>query len=385
MHPLRSVSLLALLVGSASAVAQNQAIQLSTGVDGGVAYAFDARMVPATGITVEAVITYNDSTVPTGLNYWPTIARQNITPNQESWNFRVSAGNNGTRNLNFIVRASNNALYSASYFFAVGEFTTATHVAATYDGQVIRLFKNGSQVALYTTPLLSEVQDNGGVMRIGNGDPVAPGHESWNGTIDEVRIWPMARTAAEIAASAGQELNGMTGGVLVFPMNGNHDSSDGTVVGAPFGTVAFTAGSTLTPVAPLLFPLATPSSTCAQKPGILVGSAPQVGNTAFQFWCVRGPRPVNSPAGAVFAGASPAPPTQPIVLGLDIAFDLTTLLASVVLAPPTDALGNARFALPIPNQPNLVGVSFVFQFAFFDSQCGPQGLTASDGLLFAIQ
>jgi hypothetical protein len=32
-----------------------------------------------------------------------------------------------------------------------------------------------------------------------------------------------------------------------------------------------------------------------------------------------------------------------------------------------------------------VGAGFVFQFAFFDSQCGLQGLTANDGLWFAIQ
>lgn len=382
---MRTLRPLVLALAAVPAFAQNQAIQLTTGVDGGVAYPFDARMVPPTGITVEAWVTYDDSTIPTGLNYWPTIARQNITPNQESWNFRVSAGSTGARNLQFIVRTASNQLFAASYAFTPGEFTTFTHLAATWDGQLIRIHKNGAQVAQFATPL-SEVQNNGGVLRIGNGDPIAPGNESWNGAIDEVRVWPMARSAAEIAATRDQALAGMTGGVLAFPFDGTWDSTDGTVVGAPFGTVGFVPGtSPLTPVQPQLFALGQPSSTCARKPGMLVGSVPMLGNAAFTLWCVRGPRPANSPAGALYAAGSAAPPGQPSVLGLDVAWDLTTLITSAVLVPPTDALGNARFALPIPSQASLLGAGWVFQYAFFDNLCGAQGFSSSDGLLFAIQ
>lgn len=364
--------------------AQNQALQLTTGTDGGVEYQFDARMVPPTGITVEAWITYDDSTVPTGQGYYPTIARQNIAPSTESWNFRVSAATTGARNLQLIIR-TNNGFFAATYNFAPGEFLAPTHVAGTFDGTTIRVFKNGLQVAQGAVPVLSEVLNNGGLMRIGNGDPVAPGNETWNGTIDEVRIWPMARSAGEITATLNQELLGLPGGVLTFPLNGSYDSSDLTVVGTAFGTSAFVAGTTLPPAAAVLVPLAQPSSNCARKPQILVGSLPQIGNPAFAFWCVRGPRPATSPAGVVFAADSPAPVGQPPVLGLDLAFDLATIAASAVLAPPTNALGNATFPLPIPNQPSLVGLGWVFQFGFLDAQCGPQGITTSDGLQFVIQ
>lgn len=383
-HLLRS---LPFLLAALPALAQNQALQLTIGVDGGVEYPFDARMVPPTGITVEAWITYDDSTIPVGsLFYWPTIARQNINPNQESWNFRVSAGNNGARNLQFIVRASNNSLYSAGYQFAPGEFTNATHVAATWDGQVIRIYKSAVQVATYTLPLLSEVQNNAGLLRLGNGDPVAPGREAWNGTIDEVRIWPMARDATEIAATQNQQLSGMTADVLAFPLNGTYDSTDGTVLGTPFGTSGFVAaGAVLTPVIGQVFNLGVPSSTCARKPGMVAGSAPLLGNSAFTMWCVRGPRPAVAPAGALFAALNQAPPAQPSVLGLQVAWDLTTLITSVAFAPVTDALGNAKATLPIPQQPALIGAGWVFQWAFLDNQCGAQGFTSSDGMVFAIQ
>jgi hypothetical protein len=58
-------TLSAMLVLAAFAPAQNLGIQLTTGIDGGVSYPFDARMVPPTGITVEAFITYDDATAST--------------------------------------------------------------------------------------------------------------------------------------------------------------------------------------------------------------------------------------------------------------------------------------------------------------------------------
>lgn len=377
-----------LLVAAAlplAALAQNQALKATINIDGGVEYPFDARMVPPTGITVEAWITYDDSTMPTGLFYWPTIARQNITPNQESWNFRVSAGNTNARNLQFIVRTAGNQLYSATYTFAAGEFANWTHVAGSWDGQVIRLFKNGAQVATFNTPL-SEVQNNGGLLRLANGDPIAPGRETWNGSIDEVRVWPMARSAAEIAATRDLALTHMPDQVLVFPLDGSFTSEDGTVVGTPFGTTSFGTGATATTSTfALLFENGVPTSNCARKPALLTGSLATLGNSSFTLWCVRGPVPAVSPAAIVGAASATAPPGQPQVFGVDIALDLSTLLATATLVPATDALGNAKFTLPIPINSGLLGASAVFQFAFVDAACGPQGYTASGGLTFAIQ
>src|SRR5690606_37619895 len=239
-------------------------------------------MVPPTGITVEAWITYDDSTVPTGLFYWPTIARQNVTPQQESWNLRVSAGNNGTRRLEFIVRASTNQLYNAGYVFQPAEFANWTHVAGTFDGQMIKIIVNGVEVSSFTIPGSSRVANNGGELRVGNGDPVAPGFETWNGKIDELRVWPMARTAAEIANGMQYESLGLPGSMLVFPFNGSYDTLDGSLTGAPYGTVAFTAGEpTMQVTTPVVFQLGSASSTCTRQAELLIGSVPEIGNLGF--------------------------------------------------------------------------------------------------------
>lgn len=169
MRTLKSLVVAFALAGAA--VSQNQAIQLTTGVDGGVDYAYDPLMLPATGITVEAWVTFDDSTVPTGFYYWPTVARQNVNPNQESWNLRVSSGNAGARSLQFIIRTTANALYSATYNFAAGEFLQPTHLAGTFDGQTIRIHKNGVQVATYVIPGTYALNNLGGTLRVGNGDP----------------------------------------------------------------------------------------------------------------------------------------------------------------------------------------------------------------------
>jgi len=383
MAPLRSF-VAAALVAASFAPAQNQALQLVAGVDGGVTYPFDARMVPASGITVEAWITYDDTTVPTGLDHWPTIARQNITPQQENWNFRVDAGSSGIRQLRFFVRTAV-GMRGAAYTFASGELATPTHVAGTYDGQTVRLFKNGVQVGTSTTGSLARLTAAPGILRLGNGDPVIAGRESWNGTIDELRIWPMARTG-EIGAAMDLELYGMPVEALMFHLNGNYDEVGGVLLGTPFGSVSFVASPiVLAPHGAIVAPLGQPTSTCVRQCRLLVGSPPFVGNLHYTFWGIDGPPPAESVVGLVAAAAVPAPVGQPPVLGMQLAFDLSSFLVSQTLFPATDAIGNARYVLPLAQGPVLIGVSWIFQFAFLDTFCGPTDFSSSNGVSFTIQ
>ncbi|MER6946557.1 LamG-like jellyroll fold domain-containing protein [Nonomuraea sp. NPDC000554] len=71
-----------------------------------------------------------------------------------------------------------------------------SHLAATYDGSVARLYVNGTQVA-ESSPFSGELVDDGGALRIG-------GNTAWgeyfSGLIDEVRVYNRAQTAAEIQA-----------------------------------------------------------------------------------------------------------------------------------------------------------------------------------------
>lgn len=375
--------LLALLAGVLPA--QNQGIHLTTGIDGTVEVPFSPLLVPPTGLTVEAWITYDDSTVPTGVFYWPTIARQNITPNGESWLLRVGAANTNNRNVEFGVRLQGGGLNVLTYTFAAGEFAAWTHLAATFDGQTMRIFKNGVQVSTRTT-ILSEVQNLGGVLRIGNGDASFVGREVWNGDIDEVRIWPFARTAGEILATMNQELQSMPGKVITFNLNGNYTDSSRGLVGVPQGTVAFVTGAPgLASFSPLSINVGQSTTTCVRTIDSHLGSLPQVGNSAFALWATQGPRPAVSPFGLVVGATATAPPGQPSFFGIALAFDLTAVAAQVGLFPATGILGNARFALPLPNQPGLIGSGLVMQFGFADSQCGPMGFSASDGIVFTVQ
>jgi hypothetical protein len=367
--------------------AQNQGIQLANGVDGGVDVPFDPLFVPPTGITVEAWITYDDSTIPVGTYRWPTIARQNISNASEVWLFRVNASNNASRSLVFSVRTpgTGGVTNAVTYAFVAGEFAQFTHLAATYDGQTLSIYKNGVQVATRTLTTTQEIPNNGGNTRIGNGDPAVPGNETWNGFLDELRVWPMARTAAEIQATMNLTLLGVPGNVLTFNLDGHYLDTSHILTGTPFGTIAFVPGPPLTPVGVNGQVVGTSTTTCGRTIEALLGSPALVGNAAFAVWSTRGPRPANSPLALLAAGGLAAPPGQPPFAGVQLAFALPSYLAAVSLVPASGVLGNTRFPLAIPAVPGFVGASFVFQYGYIDSLCGPQGVSASDGIQFAIQ
>lgn len=369
-----------LLAASLSA----QGLQLTTGIDGYVDFASSPLFNPPTGLTVEAWVTYNDATVPTGTYYWPTIVRQNVSPGQEAYILRIGAANTGNRNIEFTVRNAANALNVLSYTFAAGALLNWTHLAGTFDGTVMRIYMNGIQVATRTIGL-SEIQNSGGLLRIGAGDPSNPGHETWNGDIDEVRIWPFARTQGEIQATMGQELMSMPGKVLTFNFNGNHIETSHGLVGTPTGVVNFSAaGAPISMMMPVALNVGTSTTTCARTIDTHLGSLPTLGNTNFAIWATQGPRPANSPLGLAVAGTTGAPPGQPAVFGIQLAMNFPTIFFTQALLPPTTQLGNTRLPLPIPNLPQLMGTSLIFQFGYADTTCGPQGYSASDGIVFGI-
>jgi hypothetical protein len=364
--------------------AQNS-IQLTNGVMGGVSFPHDVRQVPQSGITVEAWITFDDSTIPSGINvpsYRPTIARQNPASGLENWCLCVDAGSFAYRLLRFQLRTVMGLGPSVTYQFAPGEFANWTHIAATYDGQDSHIYKNGIEVATgFSFP--DAVRDNGGTLVIGNGDPAALGRDTWNGRIDELRIWPMARTG-EVLAAKDQELHGMIGNVLSFHMNGSYDEETG-LTGTPFGVVTFAPSAPVSPHTPIVLQLGVPTSTCARQAHILVGSAPVVGNLDFTFWAVNGPRSNEAPFTIIAAAGAPAPIGQPPILGLDLAFDAPTLIVTNLVSPGTTWFGTASYVLPLPGT-QFLGLGWVFQYVFFDLVCsGPSMLSSSDGMSFVTQ
>ena len=65
----------------------------------------------------------------------------------------------------------------------------------TWDGSVVRIYRNGEQVASHS--LAGAAPDSDGPLRIG-GNAIWP--EFFKGVIDEVRVYDRALSAAEIAA-----------------------------------------------------------------------------------------------------------------------------------------------------------------------------------------
>jgi hypothetical protein len=367
-------ALLSLSLGLVPATAQNLGVSLVNGVDGYAVVPYTPAVVPQSGITFEAWITYDDATLPTGWRY-PTVCRQNVTPQQESYFLRIEAGNTGSRTLRWKVVTDNGTQLFCSWTFATGQMLAWTHVAGTYDGTSAKLYVNGALVSTSTaTGNGRPIWDRGGDLRIGKGDDTGGPIEVWNGEIDEVRLWPFARTAAEIQATMNWSLAGIPGHVSTFGLDGHLIDTSGGLVGTAVGTLNFAPNTLVLPAAP-----GAPVTTAgASTPGCLgalratVASLPQAGNAAFGPVCTRAP----ANAVAFLAVAFTAAPVALPIAGIDYWLDLGS--TSVVLTG-ADALGAAKYTVALPAWLP-VGQSLAFQYGFFDA-CGPQGLTASDAVV----
>jgi hypothetical protein len=139
------------------------------------------------------------------------------------------------------VRASSGAYYAAS--FGPLNANTWYHLAATYDGTNLRAYRNGELMSLTVT--------TGGVFASTNflALGVHPtGNAFFEGLIDDVRVWNVVRTCAEINNTMNSELNGNENGLMAyykfnegtpganntsfsFLLNSQNNTSDGTVVG----------------------------------------------------------------------------------------------------------------------------------------------------------
>jgi hypothetical protein len=110
--------------------------------------------------------------------------------------------------------------------FSYPSLNTWHHIAATYDGANIKLYLDGSLVA--TKPQTGAITTNTNILGLGN----QPGYnEYFGGTVDELRLWNVARTVQEINATKGMELTGAeTGLIAYYNFNQGVPVSDNTTV-----------------------------------------------------------------------------------------------------------------------------------------------------------
>ena len=360
----------ALATTLATLPAQSTGIRLNNAVDGFVEVPYSPEVVPQGGITVEAWVTYDDATIPASWSY-PTVVRQNRNAGQESFFLRVNANNNQARVLRWLVNA--NSIVRVDWTFGAGQLLTWTHVAGTWDGTTARLFVNGAEVASATGS--GPLRDQGDVLRIGKGSDVATPIEVWNGDIDEVRIWPFARTAAEIQSTMNTELAMIPGEVSTWNFNNSAQDSSSGRDGTLGGAVSYVTGAPIT--SSQLFPgttLGASTQGCLGAIHIAPTAIPQVGNLGFALVAHR--VGAGNPTICAFSTTLAGAPTA--IAGIDLWVDVGTLIGGFGVG--VDALGTARVDLPIAaSLPT--GLQLAAQFVTIDA-CGPQGVTASDAILF---
>lgn len=255
-----------------------------------------------------------------------------------------------------------------------------THVAATYGDGDIKLYVDGVQVGQYLNVPGAGDLATGGSLRIGNGVGIN-GSTVWTGEIDELRIWPFARTQTEILETINDSLVLVPNGVSFNLDNVLLDTSQ-FLQGTATAGVTFVAGNPAlgAPIAVGGTASYTPTTTCIDDLlRVGVGSSSRAGNLGFELVCTEAPPMTNG--GVLLAAGNLGGIAFPI-LGFDLWLDPFTFLPIV---PPvtSDFSGTARLPLAL-TATTQIGLTLHTQFVFADP-CGNAGLSSSQMLSFMVQ
>ena len=140
-------------------------------------------------------------------------------------------------NTGYIFPRSDNGWASAVMYLHIGggwrqlsatypSLNTWNHLAATYDGTTMRVYINGTQAA--SAAQTGAITANTNALALGN----QPGYsEFFGGTVDEVRVWNVARTAGEISTNMNITLVPASQPNLVSYFNFNQGNANGINTG----------------------------------------------------------------------------------------------------------------------------------------------------------
>jgi Concanavalin A-like lectin/glucanases superfamily/IPT/TIG domain len=218
--------LAAILAGPAAAQSVSEQGMLSvsppSGQVGCVSIADSPTLVPTSAMTVEAWA-YAAST-----SFEPTIVRKGPFYPSSSWLIRLNG--NGNQVKAYLNVNNDPGLYFTANVPNVGN--AWHHYALTYDGSVARLFLDGVEVG--SLNVVGSITFAPGALLIGKGESVI--YEQWVGAIDEVRLWSVARTAAQIQADRFYEVGPTPGLLDVWRFNGDFQDSIGNNHGVAVGS-----------------------------------------------------------------------------------------------------------------------------------------------------
>lgn len=202
-----SILFLAILLSAGNIIAQNFALDLD-GVNDKIGILDSPELNPSGSITVEAWI--NAEEWQTSIWAGVILSKQGSNPDK---GYCLSAGENGRIEFTLSIDEGWKAVSTPALLGTNAWY----HVAGVYNGSQLKIYINGELMGTEEaigTPTTSE----GVVMNIGD-NPTWPGRY-WNGKVDEVRIWEVARTQTEIQEHMSNELTGTeTGLVAYYPMN----------------------------------------------------------------------------------------------------------------------------------------------------------------------
>ena len=171
------------------------------------------------------------------------------------------------------------------------------------------------------------------------------------------------------------ELTRVAGEVSTWHFNGDAKDSSGTNNLTTSGAVVYAANTLNLKQRPIGGGAAFGAATkgCSGEPTTVNTSWPSVGNQDFGVVALRG---VKNGAGLMFLSAArlPGPIT---ILGAKIHVDIGS---GMFLPAANNALPVSRVALPLPNNPWLIGQNVYTQFYWVDPSCSTAQLIASPGL-----
>ncbi|MCA9321799.1 MAG: IPT/TIG domain-containing protein [Planctomycetes bacterium] len=307
-----------------------------------VAVPSSADLMPLAGLTVEAWVRY-DPSATSGTAY-PTIIRKD--PSTHPYILRLIHGSN---RIEFMVWTSNLTILNPTINLST---QTWHHIAGTWDGSTMRVFLNGVQLA--SMPKTGTMLQTSGPLLIGRGNSDS---ENWGGQLDEVRIWSVARTPAEISSSMGVQIDGHPDLISAWHFNGGLEDFSGGHDGVKMGGA--TLATSTSPVDPLQLVAPSRSGIGSPLKFQISGTSP---NSVYFLDCSVAGTSTGVPLPAPLTGVFPIDPPL-----LNTAIGALAPGVFVGFGGVTDGNGNAVATFAVPPLNSLVGLTVNAAFLYLDS------------------
>jgi hypothetical protein len=155
------------------------------GVNDAVSVPDSATLDLSQGMTIEAWV------YPTSVAGFRTVAfKENRMAGHQAYS--LYAPGSSSRSATELATGSTYTTLSASPALPLN---TWTHIAATFDGSTMRIFQNGSQVG--SKALTGSLVNTNDPLKFGGN---AVWSEWFQGRLDEIRVWNVARTQSQITS-----------------------------------------------------------------------------------------------------------------------------------------------------------------------------------------